>query len=337
MVPDRGRSLNRGGLWHARRVTDPDPRSETREFCQAIAGEVALARGSGDARARAAALRTAVLTYPAYPDAEGTPVEGWSRELDELARELGARELQALVRGRQVILSVRAARLSAARRLLDEQAPGLAESARRMQDVGRAHFQIAEGEDVDARRLHEIAGGDDEATAIAAKLALAEIAAWDGPVQAAAAWREALAEIPGRMLDARLCALEHLLIHDVEQRGSLLRLVIEIHLGSGRGDPVLTLASRYPGLVDPSLVAEARELLAASVKPGKAKPTKATKAATGAAGEQPDIMAALFSVMGAPNDPPKVEGWGWAEKLGLAALIVCAVGLGIGVIWFRYF
>lgn len=322
-------------------MTEPDPRSETREFCQTIVTEVALARGSGDVAARVAALRTAVLTYPAYPDAEDTPLEGWLRELEELAGELRSRELEGLVIGRRLMLHVRAARLSAASRTLDAVAADLPEAARRIADVGRAHLQIAEGKDVDRGRLVAISEGDDVVAALLAKSALAEMSGWDGPAAAVAAWRELLPQIPGSMLDARLCALEHLLIHDVEQRGFLLRLVAEIHLGSGRGDPVLTLASRYPGQVDPALVDEARELLGARARTGasaqKPRGNAAKNKAASPSDKPVDIMAALFEVMGPPNAPPKVEGWGWAEKFGCGVLIFSGVGLAIVVIVVRYF
>ncbi len=272
--------------------------------------EVALARGSGDVAARVAALRTAVLTYPAYPDAEDTPLEGWLRELEELATALDSRELEGLVIGRRLMLHVRAARLSAASRTLDAVAADLPEAARRIADVGRAHLQIAEGKDVDRGRLVAISEGDDVVAALLARSALAEMSGWDGPAAAVAAWRELLPQIPGSMLDARLCALEHLLIHDVEQRGFLLRLVAEIHLGSGRGDPVLTLASRYPGQVDPAIVDEARELLAARAKE-KAGPHREVGSVD--------------------------SGWGFAEKFGCGALIFSGVGLAIVVIVVRYF
>lgn len=320
----------------------PDPRSETRAFCQQIVTDVALARGSGDLGARVATLHTAVLAYPAYPDGEDTPLEGWLRELQELAQATGSRELAALVVGRRVVLHVRAARLSAAWRTLDTLPAELPESARRLADVGRAHLQIAEGQEVDRARLEAIAAGDDEVAAICARLALAELAGWDGPSAAVAAWQEVLTQIPGAMLDARLCALEHLLIHDVEQRGFLLRLVAEIHLGSGRGDPVITLAERYPGQVEPALIEEARELLAArvraaaSAKQGKPQAEAANKKGVKRAspGKPVDITAALLEVMGPPGGPPKVEGLSLAAKLGLAALIVCGVGL---VVWLGYF
>lgn len=315
----------------------PDPRAETRAFCEALVTDVALARGAGDVQARVVALRTAALNYPAYPDDEGTPVEGWLRELDELARQTGSRELAALVLGRRTILAVRAARLTGAGRLVDALATGLPEAARRLADVGRAEFAVADGKSVDAARLREIAAGDDVDAAIAAKSALAVMRGWDGKEAAVAAWRELLAEIPGPMLDARLCALEHLLIHDVEQRGFLLRLVVEIHLGSGRGLPVLTLAERYPGQVDPALVDEALALQQARV-PASAKAKPRAAKATGAAGQpgqEFDIFGAFAAVVGpTPDTPPqkiRSAGWGWA---GIAALIFG--GLGIVVIWLRY-
>lgn len=313
----------------------PDPRGETRAFCEALVTDVALARGAGDVQARVVALRTAALNYPAYPDAEDTPVEGWLRELDELARQIGSRELAALVLGRRTILAVRASRLTGAGRLVDALAPGLPEAARRLADVGRAEFAVADGKTVDEARLREIAAGDDVDAAIAAKSVLAVVRSWDGKQAGVAAWRELLAEIPGPMLDARLCALEHLLIHDVEQRGSLLRRVVEMHLGSGRGLPVLTLAERYPGQIDPSRVEEAHALQQARVPASaKARPARAQGAA-GQPGKEFDIFGAFAAVVGpTPDTPPKKirsAGWGWA---GIAALIFG--GLGIVVIWLRY-
>ena len=101
----------------------PDPRSETRAFCQQIVTDVALARGSGDVGARVATLHTAVLAYPAYPDGEDTPLEGWLRELQELAQATGSRELAEKPRLRRAM--PRVARISS-RRIMGGAAAGAA-------------------------------------------------------------------------------------------------------------------------------------------------------------------------------------------------------------------
>ena len=70
----------------------------------------------------------------------------------------------------------------------------------------------------------------------------------------------------------------------------------------------------------------------------KAKPAKAAnaKATNGQPGKEFDIFGVFAEVMGpTPDTPPKKirsAGWGWA---GIAALIFG--GLGIVVIWLRYF
>lgn len=279
--------------------TAPDPRAETRALCEALVTTVALTRRSGGVNARVDALRRAVLAYPAVPDAADTPVESWLGELHDLAGHLGSRSLEALVRGRQGLLRIRAARLSEAHRLLDIVDTNCPEPALRLVEVARAHLQIAEGHLVDRDRLTAIADGDEPIAALQARLALAESS--DAPA-ALTAWRAVLPRIPGEMLDARLYALTRLLPIDDEQRPLLLRLVAEIHLGCGHGAPVLALASRYPGQLDPAIVDEAR----------------------------------ITHPPAPPAPPPAIPGWGGAEKFGCGALLVTTFILIVMIVWFRY-